>query len=420
MRIALVSEHASPLAALGGVDAGGQNVHVAALAARLTAHGHEVTVFTRRDAADAPDRVATPDGYAVEHVVAGPPTDMPKDDMWRHMPQFADGLGARLGAGGYDLVHSHFWMSGWATLRAVARTPALAQLPVVHTYHALGVVKRRHQGAADTSPPDRLDVERSIGASVDRVIATARDEVRELEREGIDAARCAVVPCGVDTELFTPTDDPVPGRSSGPWSPGARHRLLALGRVVERKGIADVVTALQWLPGAELVVAGGGPPDVVHLDPEVRRLSTHAEDLALGDRLRFTGSVPHDQVPALIAACDIVVSVPWYEPFGIVPLEAMACGRPLVGSAVGGLLDSVVPGETGELVPPRDPDALAQALRDLLADPDRRRAYGERGTQRVRELFTWDRVARLTEDVYADVVGEVEADGARRRMEVLR
>jgi glycosyltransferase involved in cell wall biosynthesis len=419
MRIAMVSEHASPLATLGGVDAGGQNVHVAALAAELVHRGHEVTVFTRRDGPGLPVRVVTEAGYAVVHVAAGPPAEMPKDELWQHMPAFADDLAPKLLAAAPDLVHSHFWMSAWAALRAGSSHPGLVDLPVVHTFHALGVVKRRHQGQADTSPGDRLRVERDIGARVDLILATARDEVRELVDLGIEADRCTVVPCGVDTEVFFPRD-PLRPADREPTAGRPRHRLLVLGRLVERKGIADVVTALRWLPDAELVIAGGPTAEGLDLDPVARRLDHLARHLGVRDRVHFVGQLPHDRVPELVNDSDVVVSVPWYEPFGMVPIEAMACGRPLVGSAVGGLLDSVVPGETGELVPPRDPERLAETLRTLLADPERRRRYGAAAARRVRDRFSWHRVAAATEEAYAAVLERTATEGVRRRTEVLR
>ena len=168
MRIALVSEHASPLAALGGVDAGGQNVHVAALAEAVARRGAQVVVHTRRDDPDLPERVEMAPGVVVHHVDAGPPRPIPKDELLPHMDAFAEQLVAAWRADRPDVVHAHFWMSGYAALKAAGRLG----IPVVHTFHALGVVKRRHQGARDTSPPGRLVLEEGIVAQVDRILAT--------------------------------------------------------------------------------------------------------------------------------------------------------------------------------------------------------------------------------------------------------
>ncbi|MBC7292254.1 MAG: glycosyltransferase [Actinotalea sp.] len=412
MRIAFVSEHASPLATLGGVDAGGQNVHVAALAGELTARGHGVVVYTRRDDADLPERVTMPGGVQVVHVPAGPAEHVPKDDLLPWMADFGRWLAAdweRHGAP--DLVHAHFWMSGLAALQAARSMPHA--VPVVQTFHALGSVKRRHQGAADTSPPGRVETEATLGRSVDLVVATCTDEVGELRRLGIPAERITVVPCGVDRDLFLPADPRRTERAraaatdDGPRPP---YRLLCLGRLVERKGVGTVVEALPALPDAELVIAGGPAADEVDDDPEARRLAALADRLGVRDRVRFVGSVAREDVPALIRSADVVVATPWYEPFGIVPLEAAACGRPLVGTAVGGLLDSVQHGVTGLLVPPRDPDALARALRELLDDPAARRRMGAAARRRAVELYGWDCVARDTEAVYREVL---EAGGRR-------
>ena len=390
MKIALVSEHADPLATLGGADAGGQNVHVAALAAGLVRRGHEVTVHTRRDTTWASAAEPCADGYVVRRVNAGPPTEVPKDDLLQYMPAFGDRLGERLRAEPVDLVHAHFWMSGIAALRATEGTG----IPVLQTFHALGSVKRREQGAADTSPPSRIHHERRLCREVDHVIATCSDEIAELEALGLVPSRASTIPCGVDTDLFHP----------GPRrDPDGPPRLLVIGRLVTRKGIGNTIEALAQLPGVELVVAGGPRADALDADPAVARLRALAARLGVADRVRFLGGVARPDVPALIRDSDVVVTVPWYEPFGIVPLEGMACGRPVVGTAVGGLLDTVVPGETGELVPPRRPDQLADTLRALLQDADRRAAYGRAARLRATSRYDWRHVVSQTENVYRAV-----------------
>jgi glycosyltransferase involved in cell wall biosynthesis len=400
MRISLVSEHANPLAALGGADAGGQNVHVAALAGGLAQRGHDVTVFTRRDATSPPVQVRTPEGYVVEHVPAGPPSDIPKDELLPYMPAFGDYLADRWHSEPPDVVHAHFWMSGLAAVAAARRTG----VPVLQTFHALGTVKRRHQGSHDTSPPDRIGLERGLCRSVDHVVATCTDEVAELEAMGLPAGRATVIPCGVDTDAFRP----LPGSTGGP------QRLLVIGRIVERKGVGNVVEALAQLPGVELVIGGGPDVEFLDSDPDIARLRRLAERHAVADRVRFLGSVGRADVPRVMSSADVVVCVPWYEPFGIVPVEAMACGRPVVGSAVGGLLDTVVPGVTGELVPPRRPDLLAPVLRDLLADPGRRAEYGRAGRARAVSTYQWRQVVAETEGTYEAVTSILARTGATR------
>jgi glycosyltransferase involved in cell wall biosynthesis/phosphoheptose isomerase len=390
VRIAMVSEHASPLAALGGVDAGGQNVHVAALAQAMAARGAEVVVHTRRDAPDLASRVEMAPGVVVHHVDAGPPEPLAKDDLLAHMPAFARELVRAWSEDRPDIVHAHFWMSGHAALMAAREVPT----PVVHTFHALGVVKRRYQGDKDTSPPERLGIEREIIRRADEIVATCTDEVFELVRMGAARHKLTVVPCGVDLTLFGPNGPREPRR-------GRRRRLLCLGRLVERKGIGNVIEALAELPDAELVVAGGPEAAALDADPDVRRLREVAARCGVSDRVELRGRVERRDLPALLRSADAVVCAPWYEPFGIVPLEAMACGVPVVASAVGGMIDTVVDGVTGVHVPPRDPDRLAAALRSLLADPQRRTTYGQAGVRRARRLYDWGRVATATLDVYA-------------------
>jgi glycosyltransferase involved in cell wall biosynthesis len=393
LHIALVSEHASPLATLGGVDAGGQNVHVAALAGALADRGHRVTVHTRRDAPALPDRVALREGVEVHHVPAGPPEPVPKDRLLPYMEEFGRLLLREWRARTPDVVHSHYWMSGVASLWAARELG----LPLLHTFHALGTVKRRHQRLADTSPAERIGCEIEVGLGCDRVVATCRDEVAELVRMGVPAARIGVVPCGVDTDRFTPMGPAAPG---GPH----RHRLVQLGRLVPRKGAAVSVAALARLPGTELLVVGGPPADRLDDDPEVRRLRGIARDAGVADRVRFTGGVDAGEVPPLLRSADVVLCPADYEPFGIVPLEAMACGRPVVASAVGGQLDTVADPGTGRLVPPGDPEALARAVAGLLADPAAREACGAAGRRRVLSRYGWPRIAAATEAAYCEVL----------------
>lgn len=420
MRIALVSEHASPLAGLGGVDAGGQNVHVAALAGELAELGHHVDVYTRRDAPELPAMVPMRPGVDVVHVPAGPDRAVPKDDLLPWMADFGAWLGERwLADGPPDVVHAHFWMSGLAALQAARAQPV--PVPVLQTFHALGSVKRRHQRDRDTSPSGRVQTEAGLGRSVDLVVATCRDEVAELRRLGVPVERIAVVPCGVDVERFRParaevaepTTTPRDGLDADGTPDGAvagpPMRALSLGRLVERKGVDTVIEALAGVDDVELDIAGGPGRDRLDDDAEVQRLRRLAADVGVADRVHFLGAVDHDDVPAVIGRTDVVVATPWYEPFGIVPLEAAACGKPLVGTAVGGLLDTVQDGVTGILVPPRDAAAVARALRSLSEDPARRHRIGAAARRRAVERYGWDHVARETALAYESLLDRGDA-----------
>lgn len=392
MRIAMVSEHASPLAALGGVDAGGQNVHVAELSAGLARRGHEVVVYTRRDAAELPERVQTPDGYTVVHVPAGPPESLPKDELLVHMPEFGRFLTRQWNDEPPDIAHAHFWMSGIATLAAARR----CDVPAVQTFHALGVVKRRHQGAQDTSPAARLTLEQSVAQTADWVSSTCTDEVFELVRLGRPRSRISVIPCGVRLDRFRP--------DGARAARGHRHRIMSVGRLVPRKGFDILIRAVKAVPNAELLIVGGPNASELDADHEAQRLSALAADLGVADRVRLCGSVSRAEMPAMLRSADVVACTPWYEPFGIVPVEAMACGVPVLATAVGGMLDTVVDGMTGMLVPPKDPHACATALNSMLAEPERLAEWGLTGRRRAQSRYSWDRIAADTAKMYQRVL----------------
>ena len=394
MRIGMISEHASPLAALGGVDAGGQNLHVAELAAALVRDGHDVKVYTRRDCPDAAERVRSDAGYDVIHVPAGPEAALGKDHLFPYMRQFGRWLVRHWSDedGPPDVIHAHFWMSGIAALEAASRHPA----PVVLTYHALGVVKRRFQKAEDTSPVVRIPAERQLGQAVNRVIAQCRDEVNELAALGVAAGNIEVIPSGVDVVRFGPAG-PAVNRVPD------RLRILAVGRLVPRKGFDDLIRAVSAIDGAELVIVGG-PAAGIEADPEGRRLAELAARLGIADRVRLVGAVPGADMPLWYRSADVVACTPWYEPFGLTPLEAMACGVPVVTYAVGGLQDSVVDGVTGLHVRPGDVSALIGALRRLLGGHALRQRFSRAALAMARSQLSWDTTAAKLVDVYSDVV----------------
>jgi D-inositol-3-phosphate glycosyltransferase len=390
MNIAMVSEHASPLCAIGGVDAGGQNVHVAELAAAMERAGHTVTVYTRRDDERMRRRVRMLPGVVVEHIDAGPPVPLPKDGLFEHMSEFGDRLHAALQRDMPDLVHAHFWMSGYASLRAAVPLG----IPVVQTFHALGSEKRRFQGASDTSPGERIEIEAIIARLVERVVATSSSEIFELCRLGADPRRLKMVPCGVNLGFFDSS------RAEFALPRRKKYRLVSLSRLVERKGIGDMIAALPLIPDAELVIAGGGEASRIEHDPEATRLRKLAAQHYVADRVTFVGRLERTKVPGFLRSADLVLCTPWYEPFGIVPLEAMASQVPVVASAVGGLNDTISDGITGVHVPPRSPTAIARAVRELLENPQGRAMMGRFAREHVAARYTWERVADETLDVY--------------------
>lgn len=402
LRVAFLSEHASPLALRGSQDAGGQNVYVDEVSRNLGRLGYAVDIFTRRDDPRLPEVVDWAPGVRIVNLRAGPPRFFLKDYLWSFMPEFRDSLlrfvaddGAR-----YNLIHGNFWMSGSIAIDLRHRLG----IPAVQIFHAMGQTKRRHQGGADQSPRDRLRVEREVIQEADCLIAQCPSERAELVDDyGADPAKVVVIPSGVNIETFRPV-----GRDE------ARRRIgletdvpviVYVGRMLPRKDIRNIVRAVALLNGqspAPLLLLVGGEtvaPDPA-TTPEIGELWRLASELGIADRVRFTGKRQADELCDYYSAGDVVVTTPWYEPFGLTPLEAMACGRPVIGSAVGGITFTIADGVTGFLVPPRDPDALADRLRQLLDDSTRRNRMGGAARARVECEFTWPEVAARTADVY--------------------
>ncbi|WFE67535.1 glycosyltransferase [Micromonospora sp. WMMD714] len=402
MRIAIVSGHASPLAAADGRAAGGQHLHVAEQAAALAGEGHEVRIYTRRDSAVLPDTVRTDAGYQVWHVPAGPARPLPPDDLLPHLGEFGRWLAGQWRPDGWrpDVTHAHFWLSGLAALHAGRRT----NTPVVLTYHDLGSAHRRRAGGRDPGPRGRIGYERALGRAADRVVVQSHDELGELVRLGVPRSKLTLVPAGVDETVFGPTG-PVAARDPD------RPRILTVGPMHERRGFQDVVRALPTVPGAECVVVGGPPAELLPADTVARRLTALASSCRVADRVRLVGAVPRDELAAWYRSADVMVAAPWYEPFGRTPLEAMACGVPVIGTDVGGISDSVVDGLTGDLVPPRDPRALGTAIRRLLADRVRRFSYATAALDRIRVRYSWRHWAEQLTAVYAAVSGVGQVAG---------
>ncbi|HEY0818751.1 MAG TPA: glycosyltransferase family 1 protein [Rhizobacter sp.] len=402
LRIALISEHASPLATLGGVDAGGQNIYVAHVARCLAQAGHHVDVLTRRDNTTLPQSVDLRPGARVIHVPAGPAEFVPKERLLPHMPEFARVAQTLLAHSvPYDVVHANFFMSG-VVAQQLKRSLGI---PFVITFHALGLVRREHQKEADAFPVERLEIERQLVQDADAIVSECPQDQLDLARlYGADADRMSMVPCGFDPAEFSPMSR-TRARAELGLDP-AEFIVLQLGRLVPRKGIDNVIRSLAHLPRAvpaRLLVVGGDArePDEQQT-PEIARLRAVAHEHGVGLRVSFTGHRHRSELRRYYAAADVFVTTPWYEPFGITPLEAMACGTPVVGSDVGGIRYSVRDGETGFLVPPHDPAALAQRLAQLYVNPTLARAMGRAGIRRARALFTWEKVAQQLAVVYED------------------
>nr|WP_284504205.1 glycosyltransferase family 1 protein [Caballeronia sp. ATUFL_F2_KS9A] len=418
VKIALISEHASPLAIAGGVDSGGQNIYVANVARQLVRIGHDVDVFTRCDRSLLP-LVSRFENIRVINVPAGPPVQLPKEQLLPHMDAFAGFMidFMKNEAQPYDIVHANFFMSGLVGLRI---KDALG-VPLVTTFHALGRVRRLHQGESDGFPDARFDIEDELVRRSDSVIAECpQDENDLIHLYDADPARIDLVPCGFDRAEFHPLDKAAARERLG-W-PQDRFIVLQLGRMVPRKGVDNVVRALGMLHGehgesAELYVAGGNSDEAnENATPEIGRLRGVARECGIEEHVHFVGRHGRGELKHFYNAADVFVTTPWYEPFGITPLEAMACGRPVIGAAVGGIRYSVAHGETGLLVPPKNPAALADALVALKRDAALATRMGEAGLARANAMFTWSSVAQALAQVYARLAGEEGQAAARVAM----
>lgn len=408
-RIAIVSEHASPIAPAGSVDSGGQNVYVAQVARQLAAQGNRVDVFTRLDNPYLPLEMEWDDGVRIVHVPAGPARDLPKEDLLPYMADFGAFMQRYFASRdeGYDLIHANFFMSALAAL-PVARQ---AGIPLAVTFHALGRVRRRHQAEADRFPDTRFQIEDDIVQRADRIIAECPEDKRDLiELYGAQPGRISMVPCGFDAREMAPMAA-AEARARLGWDPDAFY-LLQLGRMVPRKGVDNVIRALARLRrqhgvDARLCVVGGNTPQPTEAEtPELGRLKAIAQEEGVLPHIEFTGRRGRNLLRRYYCAANVFVTTPWYEPFGITPVEAMACARPVIGSDTGGIRYTVVDGVTGFLVAPKNPDALAEKLRILAADPEQAERMGRAGAYRARRLFTWERVGLELADVFDELIAQ--------------
>lgn len=435
-RIAFLSEHASPIALLGGADAGGQNVYVDEVSRNLARRGYAVDVFTRCDSPliqssndtaclpsdssterripDTPEVINWAPGVRVIHLRAGPAQPCPKDELWPFMPEFRDSFLRFMvrDEAQYDLIHGNFWMSGWVASELRKRL----DIPAIQIFHAMGKTKRRHQKKVDTSPGDRIKTEKDIIRDVDRLIAQSPAERAELVDDyGADPAKVVIIPSAVNTRVFRPVPQAEARSRIGVEQQG--KVIVYVGRMVPRKDIRNIVRALALLlqhresatdpPAITLMVVGGETlePDPI-ATPEIGELQRLAAGLNVADHVRFVGKRQANELRYYYSAGDVVVTTPWYEPFGLTPLEAMACARPVIGSAVGGITYTIKEGETGLLVPPRDPKALANAMQQLLRQPELCVQMGLAARKRVEHEFTWSIVAMRTAALYETVLAE--------------
>jgi len=407
----MLSVHTCPLATLGGKETGGMNVYVRDLSRELARRGHRVDVYTRSQDPSFP-RISHGLGHGarVIHVPAGPEHPYDKHLVYDHLPEFVDGVLAQAGSEGvrYDVLHSHYWLSGAVAQEMRHRWGA----PIVHMFHTLGKMKDVvAQRPEERETARRISVETEIVGSADALVAATLAEQEQLVRlYGASKDRIRVISPGVDTERFHPIPQALAKEHIGLCP--ERRAILFVGRIEPLKGIDSLLRAIARVieERSEMreglcVSIVGGDPDRIHEDDEMIRLQELREELGIGDIVTFLGAKDQDLLQYYYSAAEMVVMPSDYESFGMVALEAMACGTPVIASDVGGLAFLVRHGRTGYRVPARDPAALAARITQLLSDEALRRHIGHRAACWA-ESYAWPRIAERIEALYGEIIGE--------------
>jgi D-inositol-3-phosphate glycosyltransferase len=392
-KVAMFSLHTSPLAQLGRTrDAGGMNVYVRELARELGSGNTSVDIFTRRTDPSLPPIQRLNDNARLIHVPAGPEVNLPTAELYPHIEDFTRRVlrFSERQPHGYDIVHSHYWLSAVAGM-SLASAANIPHVTMFHTVERLKGTPQYGQSGSSTSNSGlvRIEQEGRIATSVDRIIASTELEREQLHRlYGLPYSRFSIIPCGVDLDAFSPGSCRMRQVARQLVAPGDVPTLLFAGRLDPVKGLDLLLesVALMRIP-ARLIIVGGNPPG----DPEVIRLQARAADLGLAERVFFPGAQPQSELVKYYRAADALVVASGYESFGLVAVEALACGTPVAAAQVGGLPSIVREGENGILMRWRCPQYFAERLDALLADRDALARLGSRARDSVKG-FDWRHV----------------------------
>ncbi|MFQ5878664.1 MAG: glycosyltransferase [Dehalococcoidia bacterium] len=399
-RVAVISVHTSPMASPGGHKAGGMNVYVRELAREMGGRGYAVDVFTRRDG-DMPQVVEMGGGVRVVHLEAGGESLANPEEAYLFLPRFLRSLLCFQEAAGlqYHLVHSHYWLSGWVGQMLARRWRA----PHVTMFHTLGEAKNQAR-ISERESPRRIKAEHRVAQTADRIVCASRDERNLLVRlYGVPAGCIRVVPCGVDLDLFRPMDK---GEARRRLRLDDAPIILYVGRLEPLKGIDILLRAVAQLSDDvpfRLLIVGGDERST----GERRQLEGLAREIGIAERVLFAGAVDHHQLPLYYNAADVCAVPSYYESFGLVAVEAMACGTPVVATRVGGLAGTVRDGETGYLIPWRCPEPFADKLETLLINDELRQRLGQAARAAV-EPYRWHSVADQVEAIYQELLAAPE------------
>lgn len=414
----MISAHTCPLAELGGWETGGMNVYVRELGRELATNGHTVDIFTRRQACDSPDVVEYVPGARVVHVDAGPHRAIDKYDVLDYLPEFACGVQRWRALTGmsYDVIHSHYWLSG----RLATLFRDRWDVPMVTMFHTLAQMKNRvAQSEAEREQRVRFEIERHTMACADMIVAATEVDRSQIRRYYEPPAPLTVIPGGVDLARFQPGSR---ARARSEIGVSESKVILFVGRIQRLKGLDVAVRAFHEVIQAEpaldarLVVVGGLPVGTkgrsTHEGREIARVQKMATRLGLSERLTWVGAVQQDQLPFYYQAANVTVMPSSYESFGLVAVESLASGTPVIATRVGGLTTIVRDGETGYLVPWRDPSMFAERIREVLANPVLRHRLSVNARASV-ERFGWGRIAAQHMRVYEQAIADRQPDLAR-------
>lgn len=412
MRVAMLSYHTCPLATLGGKDTGGMNVYVKELTRKLGRLGVHVDVFTRSQDEHVP-HVLHDLGYGnrVVHIPAGPEVPLPKPELASYTPKFVEGILTFAEKKGvqYDLIHSHYWMSGIAA-RDLQKGWGI---PIVHMFHTLGLMKQRIARASHEAEGDyRIQGEREVLRLANRIIAATPAEMAQLQwLYDSEEKKVTIIPPGVDISHFYPIPPDEAKEFIG--IPSDDRMMLFVGRIEPLKGVDTLIQALSLIrqKGALdhhcclcVSIIGGEPnADPETMTDEMTRLQQLCDQQGLGDLVTFLGRRGQDTLPYYYSAADVVVMPSYYESFGMVALEAMSCGTPVIATQVGGLAFLVQDGVTGFHIPVDDPAALAERLITILDDHDLRAQISHQAAE-IAHNYAWEKIAASMNTLYKDVL----------------
>ncbi|MEW5857804.1 MAG: glycosyltransferase family 1 protein [Cyanobacteriota bacterium] len=404
--IALISVHGDPAIEIGKEEAGGQNVYVRQVGEALAQQGWQVDMFTRKVSRDQPTIVQHSANCRTIRLTAGPEEFVPRDHLFEYLPVFVEQLLKFQQQQGieYSVVHTNYWLSSWVGMELKKVQP----IKQIHTYHSLGAVKYKSVSTIPLIASTRLEVERKVLETAERIVATSPQEKEHMRSLVSAKGSIDIIPCGTDIRKFGSVTREAARQQLG-IDPDTQV-VFYVGRFDRRKGIETLVRAvgksqMRQQGNLKLFIGGGSRPgqsDGIERD----RIEKIVGELGLQDITSFPGRLGDDTLPVYYAAADVCVVPSHYEPFGLVAIEAMASGTPVVASDVGGLQFTVVPEETGLLAPPKNDAAFAAAIDRILANPEWRHQLGKKARVRVEKMFSWDGVASQLSDLYTELLKE--------------